>query len=517
MRIENAQKLQAAQVLNESAGLSVPPYQRAYKWESIQVARLIDSILLAHENKERFFLGTLLLRDPRNGSSVEIVDGQQRIVTLFLLLAAITERTGDDDNILYLSKTPQKRLRIELSAPLTDVLPEPGERSSFTDLLLIRHKGTGQAKVVTDVYAEINRKIRNLPLDKIRDIRTYILKEIEFVQVVVNEPEDAYSAFEILNSTSTPLSLYELTRSYTITRGGPKFHGTWRVIDKNAALRKEPPQQENFITLMLSDVFFILFRDCVIFKDAAPSSFPKIRRILKDDSAINSLQSMLDACLPAFTDIAKTEASNVFLQSLKALNWWQQHQRSLVVLLHSRNLLSDEIKSLFLTIAVRFRLMQRSRETAPWIKIIQTILDEKVNDPERCKEIIIDTFEDRVFVSIPLSDKDGFTEKATHYNASLSEAKFLLQSIYGTTNQSYKQPEKIALEKELGDERELFDRLGNWRIPECAEQNAARVAGEAIGSYIKKRNMLIIEKIFKYWHWPKDTIETPEQIKRIRL
>ncbi len=517
MRIESAQKLQANQVLNESAGLSVPPYQRAYKWDSIQVARLIDSILLAHENKERFFLGTLLLRDPREGRSVEIVDGQQRIVTLFLLLAAITERTSDDDSILYLTKTPQRRLRIELSAPLTDILPEPSGSLSFTDLLLIRHKGTGQAKAVTDVYAEINRKIRNLPLDKSRDIRTYILKEIEFVQVVVNAPEDAYSAFEILNSTSTPLSLYELTRSYTITRGGPKFHGTWSVIDKNAALKKEPSLQENFITLMLSDVFFILFRECVTFKDAAPSSFPKIRRFLKDDRAINSLQSMLDACLPAFTDFAKTEASSVFLQSLKALNWWQQHQRSLVVLLQSKNLLSDEIKKLFLTIAVRFCLMQRNRETAPWNKIIQTILDEDIKTHERCKDLIIDTFEDRDFVSTPLSDKDGFTEKATHHSASSSEAKFLLQSIYGATNQSCKQPEKIATEKELGDEREFFNRLGNWRIPECAEQYADRIADEPMAFYIKKRNMFIIETIFKYWHWPKDAIETPKQIKRIRL
>lgn len=64
------------------ADLEIPGYQRPYKWGVKNVNQLINDLLTFSKSKE-YRLGTLVLNDNK------IVDGQQRIVTLSLLLYAL--------------------------------------------------------------------------------------------------------------------------------------------------------------------------------------------------------------------------------------------------------------------------------------------------------------------------------------------------------------------------------------------------------------------------------------------
>ena len=60
----------------------IPKYQREYKWSEEQVKTLISDI-----NKHEKFLGNIILNEFPD--FYEIVDGQQRITTLFLILIAL--------------------------------------------------------------------------------------------------------------------------------------------------------------------------------------------------------------------------------------------------------------------------------------------------------------------------------------------------------------------------------------------------------------------------------------------
>ncbi len=65
---------------------AIPDYQRPYKWTSKNVNQLIDDILCFKDCSE-YRLGTLVLHSgtPRN-KQLNIVDGQQRVITISLLL-----------------------------------------------------------------------------------------------------------------------------------------------------------------------------------------------------------------------------------------------------------------------------------------------------------------------------------------------------------------------------------------------------------------------------------------------
>src|SRR5579871_4404867 len=80
------------QLLHEKR-LHVPIYQRSYAWKKQQVLELFHDLRRAIErDKPYYFLGSIVgCEDKDNSDAAEIVDGQQRLATTTILLAAIRD------------------------------------------------------------------------------------------------------------------------------------------------------------------------------------------------------------------------------------------------------------------------------------------------------------------------------------------------------------------------------------------------------------------------------------------
>ena len=85
-----------------NVGFRVPEYQRTYDWDKENIKRLLEDCLngfyyLSSPNNESYtFLGTLILVSEKSelsfdGTSLSVVDGQQRLTTLTLLCCALIE------------------------------------------------------------------------------------------------------------------------------------------------------------------------------------------------------------------------------------------------------------------------------------------------------------------------------------------------------------------------------------------------------------------------------------------
>ncbi|HIT01674.1 MAG TPA: DUF262 domain-containing protein [Candidatus Enterenecus merdae] len=86
----------------------VPDYQREYVWKDEQVEQLLADLLDAYntDSQKAYFLGTIVTYD--SGSQFELIDGQQRLTTFFILLCAIKkiymdhgEQTSVIENLIY--------------------------------------------------------------------------------------------------------------------------------------------------------------------------------------------------------------------------------------------------------------------------------------------------------------------------------------------------------------------------------------------------------------------------------
>lgn len=72
----------------------VPDYQREYVWRKANVLALLNDIYFAFKesNQNAYFIGTTVVATNLKESSLEVIDGQQRLTTLFILLSIFTQK-----------------------------------------------------------------------------------------------------------------------------------------------------------------------------------------------------------------------------------------------------------------------------------------------------------------------------------------------------------------------------------------------------------------------------------------
>lgn len=77
---------------------TIPHYQRGYRWEDQEVTELLDDLWTFQKNRESgdfYCLQPIVLQKNENGD-FDVLDGQQRLTTLYLLLVYLEERRKED-------------------------------------------------------------------------------------------------------------------------------------------------------------------------------------------------------------------------------------------------------------------------------------------------------------------------------------------------------------------------------------------------------------------------------------
>jgi hypothetical protein len=95
------------ELLGGAFAFTIPAYQREYSWTREEAIQLVDDIAAVIEDVERdgastpYFLGTMLLIEAAAAVAgprpVEVVDGQQRLITLAILLSVLRDMAGEGE------------------------------------------------------------------------------------------------------------------------------------------------------------------------------------------------------------------------------------------------------------------------------------------------------------------------------------------------------------------------------------------------------------------------------------
>lgn len=86
--VEELRILDEHTLFDADAHYVIPRYQRAYAWEDKEIGQLIDDINdIDIDSLENYYIGSLIVSKIQGkAETYEVVDGQQRLTTLFLLL-----------------------------------------------------------------------------------------------------------------------------------------------------------------------------------------------------------------------------------------------------------------------------------------------------------------------------------------------------------------------------------------------------------------------------------------------
>lgn len=97
-KISELHILEADSSIFKSVRYCIPLYQRDYAWEEKQIVQLIEDIDDVNLN-DNYYIGSLIVAN--HDGIYEVVDGQQRLTTLFLLLNYLGIDTGKDDALSF--------------------------------------------------------------------------------------------------------------------------------------------------------------------------------------------------------------------------------------------------------------------------------------------------------------------------------------------------------------------------------------------------------------------------------
>ena len=111
------EQMTLAELFNGKRVFSFPAFQRPYRWTMEEAITLIDDVAAAANRKDAgYFLGNLVMTEA-NGRDCMVIDGRQRLTTLFMLLCILRDLEKDANRkrglhrlcLLYTSPSPRDR------------------------------------------------------------------------------------------------------------------------------------------------------------------------------------------------------------------------------------------------------------------------------------------------------------------------------------------------------------------------------------------------------------------------
>jgi len=232
--------------LKKSPQFVIPIYQRTYSWTEKECGQLWDDILRAGQNDEitAHFIGSVVyvekgLYSVTTQSPMLVIDGQQRLTTISLLLAALATAIGEGEPIEGFS--PRKLRNYYLLNP-----EEEGER--HFKLILSQTDKSSLIAILQDapqpkdlsVRVDENYKLFQELLASQKDGLETVCKGIAKLMIVdislSRDQDNPQLIFESMNSTGRELSQADLIRNFILMGLEPElqsklYENYWRPME----------------------------------------------------------------------------------------------------------------------------------------------------------------------------------------------------------------------------------------------------------------------------------------------
>lgn len=234
-----ASETEFKKIIEGTTQFFVPHYQRAYSWGSKQWQQLWDDLVALVEDrstqgqesaKSTHFIGSMVTTPgssvPQGVAKYVLIDGQQRITTLMLLLAALRDllreggehRRAEMVHNLYLTNQYQEHLEHYKLLPTQGEDIENADRTAFTRIITPDSGPRVQGHSATAAYDFFVKKIRAAGAPRPDVLIEVVTSGLILVSIVLDRDDNPYTIFESLNAKGRPLAEADLIRNYFFMR-----------------------------------------------------------------------------------------------------------------------------------------------------------------------------------------------------------------------------------------------------------------------------------------------------------
>jgi uncharacterized protein with ParB-like and HNH nuclease domain len=217
----------------------IPDYQRPYVWQNEQISVLLDDVSYAaiHSTDAEYFLGSIVLHAKKSNSITdnEVLDGQQRLTTLFMLMAVLRDLTknpklkrGCQENIHQEEdefKNIPERFRVEFDVRkgIKDFINNHIKKDDGT-------LETAALKAITEDDKDEGVSVKNMAAGvvymhkwfeansniSVEIFYKFLMQNVILIYVASKELEDAFRLFTVLNDRGIKLRNSDILKAQNL-------------------------------------------------------------------------------------------------------------------------------------------------------------------------------------------------------------------------------------------------------------------------------------------------------------
>jgi len=373
--------------LREGGQFIVPPHQRDFSWTEDEIEQLVADVQEAKRmNHPEYFIGLMVFM-PSDHRTYTILDGQQRLVTTTLLLAAIrswlremgfredadqiqatfiasrelgsreynpTLMLNQQNNPYYLRFVVNECTLEELNSTLGGLKRYDPNRRLLEAVILCR-----------SCIGKLAGENENPPSDgaeRLFELVRYFEDSVKIVRLAVQSEANAYTVFETLNDRGLDLSVLDLVKNHVFGRAGNEtrlrdIQGLWTQMMANLAG-------------VAADEYLKVWWTTRYGRVQTPQLFPQFKsRVSDGNRALHTSEDMLRASeIYSVLDIADdplwsniSQKARQRIRYLRLLGAQQLRPILLAAVEHFENAEQERLLHLLEVLIVRYQLIGGGR------------------------------------------------------------------------------------------------------------------------------------------------------------
>lgn len=250
----SASEKKIGQIFSNDYEFRIPGYQRPYAWTPQQAGELLDDLLsFLREQKSvvkemsPYFLGSIVLIKRDGAPQADVVDGQQRLTTLTLLLAALRahlpcERADEVKSFIYQAGSvisgTEETFRLLVRERDRNFFREyvqlPG---GFQKLVINSDRLSDSRANLRDNACHFDERLQTLSKAELTNLALFIVTRCFLVVVSTADLDSAYRIFAVMNSRGLDLSATDILKARVIgsipesDRGA--YTSRWEAIEED--------------------------------------------------------------------------------------------------------------------------------------------------------------------------------------------------------------------------------------------------------------------------------------------
>ncbi len=201
----------------------IPLFQRTYSWTSKEWEVLWKDLveLCEMENPRNHFIGSIVnmptVSVPEGVAKYLLIDGQQRLTTIFILLTLLRNKARESQNARFADEINNTLLVNQYKDGIDHYKLMPTQVDRITYQNLINGIPNEEENQLTRAYTYFEKKLKQVELEP-EKLKKVITNYLSVVSIVLDADDNPYLVFESLNAKGRPLTQADLIRNYFFMR-----------------------------------------------------------------------------------------------------------------------------------------------------------------------------------------------------------------------------------------------------------------------------------------------------------